>query len=490
MLQAKSNAAWLICLGMCAVLIMASLNPWHDWGGDFACYIMQAQAISQDRLTEFMAQNRSAILGSSIPIGPVAYPWGFPLLLAPLYAFWGTNLLALKAVGVVFLLLSLWMMKKLFENRLSTPFLLLLLACFALNKNYYMWGNQVLSDIPFLFFCLTAFFFMDRIFLLEGSKKTKLFDSFLLSICIFYAFCIRINGIALLPTLLFMHYHYWIRIRNGSYQEYNVILAVVPYLLFILFYFIWQAYFPYGGGTEASRLKDISLRDVLYNISYYFDVLKRFIPLRNENAAFFLYLSTIPLFIYGLVKRGAYSPHFIVFSIITIAIYLVWPAVQGYRFIFPVLPLYIYFVLSALEDISTKYSFFKSNNFLIIVIILIFSCFLLTIKIDLPEAKTNKGTPYSEPASEMFAYIKKETPTNAIILFFKPRVLRMLTQRQSFFIDKIHEIRGDYICAYKGKQWGPDFISLRELDTLEGSGKLIKLYENAEFSFFKIPKAL
>src|SRR5262245_52236129 len=95
-------AGWLMCVG---------LTHGHNWGDDFAAYIMQAKSITEAAPRSFVDKNRFTVEQSSYPFGPVAYPWGFPLVLAPLYALFGLNPMALKSVGVLsylLFLLALW----------------------------------------------------------------------------------------------------------------------------------------------------------------------------------------------------------------------------------------------------------------------------------------------------------------------------------------------------------------------------------------------
>ena len=83
------------------VICLCTLNYGHNWGGDFSAYIMQAKSINQFSTNEFIKKNRITIEQSSTRIGPVAYPWGFPIMLAPIYATFGLHLFALKMVGVL-----------------------------------------------------------------------------------------------------------------------------------------------------------------------------------------------------------------------------------------------------------------------------------------------------------------------------------------------------------------------------------------------------
>ena len=92
----------LSCLVLSTLVIcLCTLNYGHNWGGDFSAYIMQAKSINQFSTNEFIKKNRITIEQSSTRIGPVAYPWGFPIMLAPIYATFGLHLFALKMVGVL-----------------------------------------------------------------------------------------------------------------------------------------------------------------------------------------------------------------------------------------------------------------------------------------------------------------------------------------------------------------------------------------------------
>ena len=59
------------------------LTRGHEWGDDWASYVMQSQSILNGKTSEFVERNTFTIFESSFQIGPVAYPWGYPLILTP-----------------------------------------------------------------------------------------------------------------------------------------------------------------------------------------------------------------------------------------------------------------------------------------------------------------------------------------------------------------------------------------------------------------------
>src|SRR5215472_2110180 len=140
----------LLIISISALLLWSGLKNGHDWGDDFSAYIMQAKSIAEGKPSEFIDANHYTIEEQPAFIGPVAYPWGFPVLLAPFYALFGLNMIALKSVGVVCFLLFLFLLWSGFRNYHSDFWRLVLLCVFAINPTLLRFMDNILSDIPFL----------------------------------------------------------------------------------------------------------------------------------------------------------------------------------------------------------------------------------------------------------------------------------------------------------------------------------------------------
>src|SRR4026208_114163 len=125
------NPILIIILIVSIVVGSSRLTRGHEWGDDFAAYIMQAKSILNGDMQNSVGHNGITIRRSSAQIGPVAYPWGYPMILAPVYAAKGISPLALKLPGlfffVGFLICIYWMTK----NRLTRTESLLIVSQFA-----------------------------------------------------------------------------------------------------------------------------------------------------------------------------------------------------------------------------------------------------------------------------------------------------------------------------------------------------------------------
>src|SRR5512134_1311842 len=84
------------------VLGAGTLTRGHEWGDDFAWYILQAKSIVDGTTDEFMQTSAFTNYQSTQHLGPLAYPWGYPLILAPMYALKGIHPLTLKLPGIFF----------------------------------------------------------------------------------------------------------------------------------------------------------------------------------------------------------------------------------------------------------------------------------------------------------------------------------------------------------------------------------------------------
>src|SRR5215831_1512555 len=200
--------AFAFVIGSSSLLLEAGIHNEHDWGDDFAAYIMQARSVVEGTSSIFLAANRIAIEQSSSFAAPVAYPWGFPMLLAPLYSLFGVNMLAFKSINIVcylFFLASLWFAWPRGHSELGR---FVFVALFAWNPFLQEFMNQVLSDVPFLLFSTFSVILICRVAVERRWLISQAWDHVLLGLAIGAACLVRTNGFLLVVTLvltLFIH---------------------------------------------------------------------------------------------------------------------------------------------------------------------------------------------------------------------------------------------------------------------------------------------
>src|SRR5215510_12316687 len=146
-MRTNQNLFLIILVLISLVLGSSTLTRGHEWGDDFASYIMQGQSILNGVTNQFIKQNTFTILKSSFQIGPIAYPWGYPLILTPVLILKGVHPLALKIPGLLFFAGFLICLYFLTKDRLPPTESLLLVSLFAFSPVFIKFLDQILSDI-------------------------------------------------------------------------------------------------------------------------------------------------------------------------------------------------------------------------------------------------------------------------------------------------------------------------------------------------------
>src|SRR6266446_10190114 len=118
-----------ILLALIGAFHIATLRPGHVWGDDFAGYILQTQhlATGQGLIAYEFIPNPEAFAGGQ------SLPPGLSVLLLPVYTTLGLNLTAMKVLLVFCVLGALFLVDRLFEDRLRSAWRLALVAIVGLN---------------------------------------------------------------------------------------------------------------------------------------------------------------------------------------------------------------------------------------------------------------------------------------------------------------------------------------------------------------------
>lgn len=147
-------------LALWLLWVPSVLTDGHSWGDDHAGYLLQARALVEGRVAETRAAVADLLARSDYAMGPVAYPWGYPLLLAPVYAARGLDLAALKGVGVACFGLGLVVYWTWLRRRLPPAGAGTLVVLVALFPPLLAWLDQLMSELPFL---LATALFLDAV---------------------------------------------------------------------------------------------------------------------------------------------------------------------------------------------------------------------------------------------------------------------------------------------------------------------------------------
>jgi hypothetical protein len=484
-------SAGLILISLC--LGLGHLTAGHNWGGDFAQYIMQAQSLVDGTVPEFMAANRITIEESYFPLGPVAYPWGLPLLLAPLYALWGVNLLGFKLVGVAAWLGVLLLLARYARVRHGRSGFALL-AVLALNPFLLGYLNQVASDVPFMLASTAAIMLMPG---WSGPEITAR-RGVALGLVMAAASLLRSNGILLVIPLMFAQFIHGLesgRFRSGLRAGWTWEYAW-PWLTFTLVYGAVTAWLPEGGSSHLGHFSLVTVQTIRDNLVYYFKLpLALYEGVSGRQA---ICLLTYPLCAVGMLARVRRDRPTLLYIAATLGIYLLWPdSMQGLRFLFPLLPFYLSFTTSGFQTLTDRLApglrrvaLGVGWGLTVYVVGALMATSVDRVVANQRQGRTAPEGPYTEVSRALFDEVRRVTKPDDHVVFFKPRVMRFLTGRPSTLPRSLNHLRpGTYLVLYRGDDGSVGPISEAAIEAADRVQQLHRVSNSVRYGIYYCDEA-
>ncbi len=484
----------------------ATLTRGHSWGDDFACYIMQAKSVTEGTPEIFTEENRFTVEHSSHRFGPVVCPWGTPILLSPLYLLFGMNLLALKSLNLICYIIFLSLMGVFLFRKLNLLGLALLISLFGFNPEMISSLNDILADIPFLLCSTVTIFLIGKVIISRRCFLSRAVDRILLGLLAAAAFFIKPNGILLVAVLACVEIAEFIRSKrnNPSGRDRSAegrphpprldlkfsAISLLPYVTFIGAFLIWEYFFPQSNTAYSVVLKPLPIRELPGRLLYYLTLPARFFA--GGQYAFLLYYATLPFLAAGIIKSVRRDYQMLLYSLFMLMALSSISTKAGLRYFFPVLPFYLYFVLTGLQfnfKGAAARSVRAAQILMLALLILVSLCFLRASTyraIDNIRNHREAGGPFRISGREMFSFIREEVPEDAVVVFFKPRLMRMLTGRRSIMIDQPDGLdRGTHLCICRA-EFALEQLPETTVQPLVKSGILRRIFKNSTFFIYRI----
>jgi hypothetical protein len=441
----KKIAAPLLLIILSSLVIGAcTLRRGHEWGDDFAWYILQAKSILNGTTDQFMEISAFTNYQSTTHLGPLAYPWGYPLILAPAYAIKGISPLVLKLPTLFFFAGFLVCLYFLAKDRLTQTESLLLVSLFAFNPLLLQFLDQILSDIPFLFFSTLSLLLMT-----QKGKRTIL-QHVLIGASIFFTTFLRVTGILLLASYLIVEFF---RLLNHR-RDRTIVIEIIQgsFVVCFVFALLWIAnllLFPSGGESYFSQYSEL-IETAKNFAGAYFNVFGDFFG--KATGWRYLYYFVLIFFIIGAWERRKQEPILLLFFVLWLIVHITYSYWQGPRYIFPLLPIFIYFTFQGMKFAINK----LPENYHLIGQRVVYGFWLLIAGVFLFTSSANAyanlqsdraiNGPFDSYSTEVYNYIKEKTPPESVVIFFKPRVMVMMTEHPTIMSTECDRmLKGDYL---------------------------------------------
>jgi hypothetical protein len=317
----------LIVILAIGIFFMSTIREGHRWAGDFSMYIHHAKNIVEGK----PFGETGYIYNPHYPqLGPKTYPPVFPILLAPVYKVFHLDLRAMKMEIIAFFMLALALLI-ITSGEISSLYQILLISIIGLNPFFWDFKDYVLSDIPFLVFVYISLFLFHRTYTKGTHSQIRIFDALLIGIFMYLSFGIKTIGFVLIPSIIILDL-----IKHRKLSLHVLITIVIFSILTIL-----QTLLIHSDSDYFDQFFPFRPMYILQNIVIYTSSLAQFFDTGYPSLLWLqyaLFISTIVISGFGYYIRLKSITVYEVFLPLYMAIVILWPTHQGFRFLIPLYP--------------------------------------------------------------------------------------------------------------------------------------------------------
>ena len=179
-----------------------------------------------------------------------------------------------------------------------------------------------------------------------------------------------------------------------------------------------------------------------------------------------------------------------------LSVVILWPTPEGFRFLIPIVPLFIFYFFLGIHQISTfiskHYTQFSSIKLekVLVTALLMLSFLAYTLKYTTCDFRSIKEGINKKETKELFNYITNHTEATNIFMYKKPRILSLFTGRKAsaYFQSPDDRDLWNYLNRIGATHLiiepiGPPFL----LSFVQKYDKYLKkIYSNNDFILFQI----
>lgn len=490
-----------VILGLTAIFYMAGMDGNHRWWGDFSLYMGHAKNIA-----ELHPYGDTGYVPNPYRpwLSPAFYPPVYPFLLAPLVKVFGLNLFAAKLLNLGLFLSTIWLFYSYLSTRLKQPTARIgTVVLIALSPWFWNMKNLILSDVPFVFVTTVAIVLANQFVKHKKGDKNYWLLAIALGLTCYLAYGTRSLGLALPATILLYDLLFFRKIRLGT-------LAAL--VIFLGLFGLQKSYLDVNStyvnvmvnhaertvtDTEVANPAVKFAKSLFNSTSLH---LKKYPMVLQEywdngssvllRVAFGLLSGLLALSGYIMLLRKKPLPSEI-FVFTYCGMLLIVPFFQGNRYLLPVIPFFILYMFHGVEWLGNIFA--KRFKFISTVTILLFGIASHAgYYIQSGPSPVNHGVLDPE-AIELYDFIKSNTPNDSLIIFKRPRILALFTQRRSAAYsgdlticqswENFQQLGATYLLISTGGQQTeyPNLLNLID----EQTNKLALVFENPSFKFYR-----
>jgi hypothetical protein len=405
-----------------AVALLLTLRSGQEWDGDFALYIMNARNI----VAGIPYAHTGYIPNPANLICPAAYPPGLPLILAPLYAWFGVDLMKMKIVCTVMFVLFLVVLYRIAVRFVPASLALATTAAVGLHPFIVDSGNSLGSEFPFMLFCYSALYLIDR--LQERDTTLELRATAVLGTAVAavaFAYLTRSIGVALFPAAAFVSVYRSKRLFTLT----NITLAGAAAVVLVV-----QHAFPPDVGTYVHYFQAFTPHGLLTAVNRYLSVRMELLgkaasefPIGGVIIASALALLGLLGFVERLRRKvSVFEP----FCVIYLLVLLIFPVrVEAARYAMPLWPLLFLYCAVGIDSLGQSLGAFGHRLLSAAVGFIVVALYCVQYA-----GMTFGPVPFSVDARqsrELLTQIRADVPQGERVLARKPTIVALYAGRDA-----------------------------------------------------------
>jgi hypothetical protein len=418
-LSTVRGASPILCLCVIGIFQLATIQPGMTGGEDSALYLLHARNIAFGRPyldTGYIYSVETA------KYSPAGYPPVFPVMLAPLFRFYGLNPRPYKVMMVCVLVLSLFVIALLYQSEIAPGQLLLLLVLLGFNPFITEQKNEILSDLPFLLFVYVAFLLFRDAREPKAESSSYLVRAIFAGLFSYLAYGARAIGVGIILSVAAFALFRYHRVPRFS------VIAVVTFAVFAGL----QSRFV-SINSDYLRIATLGEQSPLKNIHFYSGVMSHLWDAgTGASSRLWIFAITTLLSVIGAFRNRHRLFDVTAFFFIGYALFLIfWPYHQA-RYLLPLIPVYFYYLVIGIRSVN-EFVARRSQAAATMTVAVIVGVLLIAYlgKYTGSDFGPSFDAWDSTSARQLYALVQTSTPKDAIIIASAPRALALYTERRT-----------------------------------------------------------
>ena len=493
----RRTVAGTIVLGaivaVAAAVAVALHRSGHTQGDDFALYLRQARSLFDGDVAQVVADNRFTVINSGGAFSPIAYPWGWPLLLSPFVHLWGYDYERLKLLEVAAFCVWLVLIHGIVRRRAGRLLALAVTAVVATAPALLAHTDQLLSEYPHAAVVAAFIWWVDRVKASHPLIAASGRQLVVLGVIAAAAYNVRREGVILVAVIVVVQVsELWLARRGGSPVPVPWRTVATPYAAFAGAVIGCQLLLP----SMLMPDNGDSPRYILERLGDYAGVLTQQLGIgRHPAIGVLILLLAVAGMVIGCIRRPRLDVPLAALTVLSAATVSTHFRMVG-RYYFQVTPWVLYFAAAAIVA-GAGYLLRGRDPRLPTLAAATPLLFLVAVHVvvlpgDVDAARDFDRTgrqqvgPTDPAITPIFDAVQQHTAPTDVIAYFRARTLTLYTDRRTIQTTNIDRVlqRADYFAQMRFSSYSQPDITPFEAEELG----LVEVWSDARWILWRVPE--